>query len=154
MAFFRASSGARSDDDGTVTDQSGAFRTDVKPHVLVVDDDSAVARRLALALELEGVMATTVTDGEAALTLLMRAETEHPVDLVLVELMLPRRSGLELARELRARYPELRIVLTGAYHLSERQLTRAGCNAIAFVPKPCEPAVVAAFVKRKVAKHT
>jgi len=154
MAYLRASSGARSDDGGTVTDQSGAFRTDVKPHVLVVDDDSAVARQLALALELEGVMATTVTDGEGALALLMRAETEHPVDLVLVELMLPRRSGLELARELRARYPELRIVLTGAYHLSERQLTRAGCNAIAFVPKPCEPAVVAAFVKRKVVRHT
>ncbi|HEY1960043.1 MAG TPA: response regulator [Polyangiaceae bacterium] len=152
MGFFPA----RAEEGGMPTDQSGTFRplgTEQRPHVVVVDDDFAVARQLALALELEGVDATTAADSDEALATLGRAEAdERPVDLVLVELMLPRRSGLELARELRARYPNLRIVLTGAYHLSERQLAMAGCNAIAFVPKPCEPAVVAAFVKRKVSK--
>ncbi len=127
-------------------DRSGAFRT--KPRVMVVDDDGGAARQIALALELEGVDTQTACDGDQAL-----ATLTDDVDLVLIELMLPRRSGLELARELRHRFPNLRIVLTGAYHLSERQLTRAGCNAIAFVPKPCEPAVVAAFVKQKVS-HT
>jgi DNA-binding response OmpR family regulator len=126
-------------------DGSGAFRT--KPHVMVVDDDGGAARQIALALELEGVETTMASDGDQAL-----ANLTDDVDLVLIELMLPRRSGLELAREVRSRFPNLRIVLTGAYHLSERQLTRAGCNAIAFVPKPCEPAVVAAFVKQKVTR--
>ena len=126
-----------------IADASGAFRT--KPRVMVVDDDGGAARQIALALELEGVETQTACDGDQAL-----ASLTEDVDLVLIELMLPRRSGLELAREVRNRFPNLRIVLTGAYHLSERQLTRAGCNAIAFVPKPCEPAVVAAFVKQKV----
>jgi CheY-like chemotaxis protein len=126
-------------------DASGAFRS--KPRVMVVDDDGGAARQIALALELEGVETHTAIDGEQALATL----TEE-IDLVLIELMLPRRSGLELAREVKSRFPNLRIVLTGAYHLSERQLSRAGCNAIAFVPKPCEPAVVAAFVKQKVTR--
>jgi DNA-binding response OmpR family regulator len=114
---------------------------------MVVDDDGGAARRLAIALELEGIHAVTAADGDEALALLGAGVA----DLVLIELMLPQKSGLELARELRTRFPTLRVVLTGSYHLSERQLTRAGCNAIAFVPKPCEPSVVAAFVKEKVA---
>jgi len=112
---------------------------------MVVDDDGGAARQIALALELEGVSTETACDGDQAL-----ANLTENVDLVLIELMLPRRSGLELARELRTRFPNMRVVLTGAYHLSERQLARAGCNAIAFVPKPCEASVVAAFVKEKV----
>jgi DNA-binding response OmpR family regulator len=115
---------------------------------MVVDDDGSAARQIALALELEGV--TTITAGDGAQAL---ANLTEDIDLVLIELMLPQKSGLELARELRERFPNVRVVLTGAYHLSERQLTRAGCNAVAFVPKPCEPSVVAAFVKRKVDGH-
>ena len=130
-------------ESGIRSSDSGAFRT--KPRVLVVDDDHSTARQLALALEVEGVEAQTVADGDQALAALESA----PTDLVLIELMLPRQSGLELAREIRARFPDVRIVLTGAYHLSERQLTRAGCNAIAFIPKPSEPSVVASFVRQK-----
>lgn len=120
---------------------------------MVVDDDSGAARRIAIALELEGVEAHTASNGDQALEMLT-----DEIDLALIELMLPRRSGLELARELKARFPRLRIVLTGAYHLSERQLSlwgdSVGCSGqiLAFVPKPCEPAVVAAFVKQKVTR--
>jgi DNA-binding response OmpR family regulator len=136
-------------EDPPRTDASGSFRT--KPRVMVVDDDTGAARQIAIALELEGVETQTAIDGDEALATLMLAHAEGvaEIDLVLIELMLPRRSGLELARELGVRFPGLRVVLTGAYHLSERQLARAGCNAIAFVPKPCEPAVVAAFIKQK-----
>lgn len=129
-----------------ISDRSGAHR--VKPRVMVVDDDASSAKQVAIALELEGVEAQTAADSDEALATLAEG-LPVSVDLVLIELMLPRRSGLELARELRKRFPDLRIVLTGAYHLSERQLARAGCNAIAFVPKPCEPGVVAAFVRQK-----
>jgi DNA-binding response OmpR family regulator len=114
---------------------------------MVVDDDGGAARQLVLALELEGVKAFSA--GSSAQALALAAEGDE-IDLALIELMLPQKSGLELARELSVRFPSVRVVLTGAYHLSERQLARAGCNAIAFVPKPCAPAVVAAFVKQKV----
>ena len=150
MTFLLGSAGGGRLGDHAPSEQTGSFRAaeTKKPRVMVVDDDSAMARQLALALELEGVEAATAHDGEEALSSL----EQEPADLVVIELMLPRQSGLELARELRQRHPSLRIVLTGAYHLSERQLTRAGCNAIAFVPKPCEPSVVAVFVRRKICK--
>lgn len=139
-----------SDAPSSRSPSSGAFRA-IKPRVMVIDDDGGAARQIAIALELEGVEAHTASNGDQALETM----TEE-IDLVLIELMLPRRSGLELARELKGRFPKLRIVLTGAYHLSERQLAlwgnNVGCSAIAFVPKPCEPAVVAAFVKQKVTR--
>jgi CheY-like chemotaxis protein len=119
----------------------------------VIDHDGGAARQIAIALELEGVEAHTAADGDQALAML----TEE-IDLALIELMLPRRSGLELARELKSRFPKLRIVLTGAYHLSQRQLELWSSSVgpsgqiLAFVPKPCEPAVVAAFVKQKVTR--
>ena len=133
-----------------VPSSSGGYRA-YKPRVLVVDDEAGAARRLAIALELEGLYASTAGDADEALAQIEQTFEQNPIDLVLIELMLPRRNGLELARELRARYPEIRIVLTGAYHLSERQLARTDCGAIAFVPKPCEAPVVAAFVRQKVA---
>lgn len=145
-----------SDAPSSGSPSSGAFRA-IKPRVMVIDDDGGAARQIAIALELEGVEAQTASDGDQALAMLTQTPSgEVDVDLVLIELMLPRRSGLELARELKSRFPKLRIVLTGAYHLSERQLAlwgnSVGCSAIAFVPKPCEPAVVAAFVKQKVTR--
>lgn len=109
-----------------------------------------MARQLAIALELEGVEAATASDADDALACI-EASPILP-DLMVVELMLPRRNGLELAREVRARFPEIRIVLTGTYHLSERQLARTDCGATAFVPKPCQAGVVAAFVRQKVTR--
>lgn len=114
--------------------------------VLVVDDDRSHARQLAIALQLEGIEATAVTSAAEAVASL----SSEPTDLVVLELMLPGTNGLELARSLHAQFPDVRIVLTGAYHLSERQLVRCNCGALGFVPKPCKPATVAEFVRGKV----
>lgn len=115
-------------------------------HVLMIDDDAAAARQLAIALAVEGVETSQVSSALEALEELER----KPADLVLLELMLPGINGIELARMLRARFPELRIVLTGAYHLSERQLRNSECGALAFVPKPFEATTVAGFLRSKI----
>ncbi len=114
--------------------------------VLVVDDDRSHAKQLAIALQLEGIDATTAASAAEA----VEALSADPTDLVLLELMLPGTNGLELARSLHTQFPDVRIVLTGAYHLSERQLVRSNCGALGFVPKPCKPATVAEFVRGKV----
>ena len=56
---------------------------------------------------------------------------------------------LELARQVRHHYPKVRVVLTSAYHLSERQLARADCGVVGFVPKPYELAELADFLRSK-----
>lgn len=60
------------------------------------------------------------------------------------------RNGLELARELRALNPAMRVLLTSAYLLSERQLERADCGVSGFIPKPYDLAEVVAFIRAKV----
>jgi DNA-binding response OmpR family regulator len=67
--------------------------------VLVVEDDPTLRTLVADALTGDGLDVTTAADGEAARALLL----ERHFALVVLDLMLPRRSGLELLRELRAR---------------------------------------------------
>lgn len=100
--------------------------------ILIVDDEDNQRKSLAIGLRLEGYQILEASDGEGALDVLGR----EPVDLAIVDLMMPGINGLDLARRMRFRHPEVRIVLTSAYHLSERQLQRAEIRVLGFVPKP------------------
>lgn len=115
--------------------------------ILVVDDQENARRTLAIALRLEGFVVAEAADGSDALD---RLGSFMP-DLCLIDLMMPGMNGLELSRQLRERAPEVRIVLTSAYHLSERQLERSGLGRIAFVPKPCEMPALVQFLRDKTA---
>jgi DNA-binding response OmpR family regulator len=74
--------------------------------------------------------------------------TEH-FDVAVIDLMLPGTNGIQLARMVRELHPVTRVVLTSAYHLSERQLIRADCGAVGFVPKPFDLSELARFLKSK-----
>jgi two-component system, OmpR family, phosphate regulon response regulator PhoB len=69
------------------------------PYVLVVEDEAALADLLKYNLEKEGYRVTVAVDGEDALVI---AE-ERPPDLVVLDWMLPKASGVEVCRRLRAR---------------------------------------------------
>jgi DNA-binding response OmpR family regulator len=66
--------------------------------ILVVDDEPTLRETLAEALEADGYRVVTAADGREALT---RFRAEHP-DLVLLDLMLPELSGIEVCRIIRA----------------------------------------------------
>jgi len=80
---------------------------DRRPTVFVVDDDAAVRRALAFALDLDGFEVETFDSGEA---LLLRAPPSRPGCLVLDE-RLPGTSGLDTLRQLRARHVDLPAIL-------------------------------------------
>ena len=116
--------------------------------VLIVDVPEGDAAVLASALRVEGfdvVVAGNAAEARAA------AATGN-IAMAIVDLM-PRGMtgvhGLELARELRTAHPAMRVVLTGAYHLSQRQLERADCGVSGFIPKPYDVAEVVAFIQQK-----
>lgn len=113
--------------------------------ILIVDDEDNHRKTLAIGLRLEGFEIIEARDGEAALVVL-ESET---ADFAIVDLMMPGINGLDLARRLRFRCPDLRVVLTSAYHLSERQLARADVGAIGFVPKPYRLEDLVSFLKSK-----
>ncbi len=68
--------------------------------VLIVEDDAHIAEGLRYNLECEGHATVVAGDGQAAVDLL--AEAGPPFDLVILDLMLPRMSGFEVARRVRA----------------------------------------------------
>jgi DNA-binding response OmpR family regulator len=115
--------------------------------VLVVDDEVNQARALEIGLRLEGFEVTSALEAETAL----RSLATDPVDIAIVDLMLPGRNGIELARELHALYPAMRVLLTSAYHLSRQQILRADCGVIGFVPKPYHLDELAQFLRMKLA---
>ena len=79
--------------------------------VLVVDDDTAVGRVLAALLTQDGLRATFVESAEAALLAL----DKKAFDLVLSDVRMPGMDGLGLLKALRARCPELPVVLLTAH---------------------------------------
>jgi DNA-binding response OmpR family regulator len=76
--------------------------------ILLVDDEEAVQKLLTYPLQQEGFRVLQAGDGEEALR---RFEAEH-VDLVVLDLMLPRLDGLEVCRRLRAQSTVPIIMLT------------------------------------------
>ena len=83
---------------------------DVKS-ILVVDDDFAMRRGIALMLQGEGYEIFEAGDGRQAL----QALGENPVDLVILDLFLPGRDGIEIAQEIGAGSFHAKILLLTAY---------------------------------------
>ena len=73
------------------------------PHILVVEDEDALSTLLQYNLDKEGYEVVVASDGEEALTLV----SEKLPDLVVLDWMLPKVSGVEVCRQLRAK-PETR----------------------------------------------
>jgi DNA-binding response OmpR family regulator len=113
--------------------------------VLVVDDEANHVRVLSIGLRIEGFEVLAAQHAEAALAAL----DAQPADIAIIDLMMPGTNGIQLARELRVRAPQMRVILTSAYHLSERQLLRADCGAVGFVPKPYDLTELARFLRTK-----
>jgi CheY-like chemotaxis protein len=79
--------------------------------VLVVDDEPTVLTLCQRILERGGYTALAAPDGFEALRLLQT----HHVDLALLDVMMPRMNGLELARKIQAEKPDVKIVLMSGY---------------------------------------
>jgi CheY-like chemotaxis protein len=116
------------------------------PRVLVVDDEENQRRALSIGLKLDGFDVVMAASAAEALRVL---STPPAVELALIDLMMPGLNGLELARQIRRLYPAVRVVLSSAYHLSARQVERADCGAIGFVPKPYKLAELCTFLRSK-----
>jgi PAS domain S-box-containing protein len=96
--------------------------------VLVVDDEDLVRDVVARMLEDLGYTAITARDGATALALV----DAQPVDLVLLDLTMPQMSGADVLAELRARKPEMPVVLCSGFD----RHGQGPVHADAYLPKP------------------
>lgn len=70
-------------------------------HILVVDDDPHIRDLLSFALAKAGMRVTEAADGEDAFTALQASPADAPIDLMVLDINMPRLNGLDLCRRLR-----------------------------------------------------
>src|SRR3981081_1520219 len=95
----------------TSSSRRSGKRSMSKGSILVVDDESEIREGLELLLRGEGYGVSSAETGESGLEKL----EQHPYDLLLLDVSLPDRNGLDMLKEIHRRDPQLSIVLITAY---------------------------------------
>src|SRR3989449_10688879 len=103
-----------------------------KGAILVVDDEAEIREGLELLLRSEGYGVASAEPGVAGLARL----DEQPFDLLLLDVSLPDRNGLELLREIRRRDPYLSVVLITAYASIDTARAAFKSGAQDYITKP------------------
>src|SRR5436189_4697771 len=106
--------------------------------ILVMDDDGMLRGAIRIALEAAGYEVLEAADGHAGL----RLQREQTADLVLVDIFMPERDGLEVIRALRAEIPQPKIVaMSGGGRTGQVEVLRAAAalGASRTLLKPFQP---------------
>ncbi len=100
--------------------------------ILLVEDEPAILRGLQMNLGLEGFRTVAARDGEEA----VRLARAHRPDLILLDLMLPKLSGVEVIRQIRADDPDTPILVLSAKGDEGDKVLALSLGADDYVVKP------------------
>ncbi len=90
-----------------------------QPHILIIEDDDSYRNMLGSALECEGYRVTLAENGKVGI----KAFRNDPADVVLTDVIMPEKEGIETIMDLRKTYPELKIIaMSGGAPHSETYL--------------------------------
>ncbi|MDR2464815.1 MAG: response regulator YycF [Streptococcaceae bacterium] len=117
--------------------------------ILVVDDEKPISDIVKFNLEKEGYQVVTAFDGEEALE---KVESESP-DLILLDLMLPKKDGLEVAREIRKTL-DTPIIMVSAKDSEIDKVLGLELGADDYVTKPFSNRELVARVKANLRRNT
>jgi DNA-binding NtrC family response regulator len=106
--------------------------TNVNDKILIVDDDEGVRQILAQTLQSSGYSITTADSGERAVSMVR----ESPIDLVILDLVLPRVDGLEVLRDLAAVRPEAAVIMITGHASVETAIKAMKMGAVDYIVKP------------------
>ena len=120
-----------------------------RPRCLIVDDEPRLRQVLVRLMEGDGFACTEAENGVAALEQLQR----ETVPLVLTDLRMPRMDGVELLREIRARHPDIAVVLITAIADVETAVGCLGIGAMDYLTKPFHLDEVRARVRQALEKR-
>lgn len=105
-------------------------------HILVIEDEDHLAKGIKFNLQAEGYSVTTAADGASALATFDAASP--PIDLVVLDLMLPGMSGYKVCELLRDRGAMIPILMLSARTLSEDRTRGFDVGADQYMTKPFE----------------
>ncbi len=117
--------------------------------VLIIDDEAAIRESLETLLVLEGYAVDSAASGEEGIARI----GERSFDLVLLDLALPDRNGIDLLAELRVQDPQLSIIMITAYGTVENAVRAMQSGAVNFIQKPWDNEKLLADVRAAVARH-
>src|SRR6266852_831301 len=120
--------------------------TDPVGSVLIVDDEAEIRESLQTLLELENFEVETAVTGEEGL----QRVGDRPFDLVLLDLALPGRSGMEILAEIRSHDAHLPVIMITAYGTVENAVRAMQSGAANFVQKPWDNEKLLADVRAAV----
>jgi len=103
--------------------------------LLLIDDDQELCELLVSWLAQEGFVAHACHDGQSA----RAALTEHQPSAVVLDVMLPDGSGLELLKQLRSEYPELPVLMLSGRGEPLDRILGLELGADDYLAKPCDP---------------
>lgn len=112
------------------------------PIVLVVDDEASVLELVRYNLAKAGMRTLTATSGKEALAI----AATTPLDMIVLDLMLPDLSGIEVCRRFRVDHRAPVIILTARYHEADR-VRALEVGADDYINKPFSPRELVARVR-------
>src|SRR3989344_764069 len=112
------------------------------PHILIVEDEAAIADTLVFALQGEGFTTTWLSLGQEALA----HQRQTPADLIILDIGLPDISGFETCKQLR-RFSEVPVMFLSARDSEIDRVVGLEIGADDYVVKPFSPREVAARVR-------
>jgi DNA-binding response OmpR family regulator len=116
-------------------------------HVLVADDEPHIGRIIKMKLEQGPFKVSLAYDGEEALALL---DSDEQVDLALLDLMMPKLSGLDVLRKIREqeKFKSLPCIILTAGGDAKHERDALALGATHFLTKPFSPKKLYALVAR------
>ncbi len=117
--------------------------------IIIIDDEAAIRESLETLLEFEGYTVESAETGEEGLAKL----AERPFDLVLLDFALPDRNGLEVLADIRARDPQLAVIMITAYGTVDNAVRAMQSGATNFIQKPWDNEKLLADVRAAVARR-
>ena len=109
-----------------------------KHRILVVDDEVTVCKSIRQALLREDYEIDMVYSGEEALA----KEAEQPYDVMIIDLMMPGMSGMDLLKMVKSRSPKARLIMVTGYPTVRNTLQAMQLGAVDFLPKPFLPSTL------------
>jgi DNA-binding NtrC family response regulator len=117
--------------------------------ILIIDDEAAIRESLETLLALEGYRVDTAVDGEVGLDRI----GQHAYDLVLLDLALPGRNGIEILGSIRERNTELPVIMLTAYGTVDNVIDAIRGGAQNFVQKPWDNEKLLADIRSAIARY-
>jgi|HubBroStandDraft_5_1064220.scaffolds.fasta_scaffold22263_2 DNA-binding NtrC family response regulator len=125
-----------------------SFHSERAHRILIIDDEAAIRESLETLLTLEGYVVEMAPEGESGLERI----NQSAYDLVLLDLALPGKNGLEILHLIREQHPDLPVIMITAYGKVDNVVEAIRTGAQNFVQKPWDNDKLLADIRSAIAR--